>query len=1040
MASAYASFDQGAAALERGDLPSACVAFEAAVAADAAHHEAWHQLGLVHHRCHRFEEAIEAINRAITEGAEHPRVFSNLGTAYHHGGRADEALESYAEAIDRDPDLVSARTNSAVLLTARFDYARAEAHLRRVLEIDPSHGSAWNNLGVLCRDTLRLDAAIAAFREALSVDPDDTLAHSNLLLTLNYLEGLSAEEIFEAHAAYGARVGSGNRMPTPGWRDGEPLRVGYVSGDLRRHSVAFFIEPVLAAHDRSRFHVTCYSNNSSSDAITARLQALSDRWRDITHADDTQVREMIVEDGIDILVDLSGHSSRNRLPLFAGRAAPVQATWLGYPNTTGLAAMDHRITDAIADPDGAEDHHTEALVRLDGGFHCYQPVDGGPDVAALPSLGGAPFTFGSFNNLLKVTDEVLRAWATILRATPGSRLLLKAYQLQGEGAREHVRAVLGSAGISEDRLLLEGWAQGFGDHLRHYHRVDLALDPFPYNGTTTTLEALWMGVPTVTLAGDRHAGRVGASLMTHVGLSAFVAESLERYVALAGFLASDTTRLASLRSGLRGALRGSGLCDGPRFTAELERAYDTMVGRPGAAPRTTHTLVDGAKVVTPSGHHLLTPYVLAEQGDWFEDEIRFLRRWAQPGATVLDIGANYGTFALSLAKAVGEGGRVVAVEPTPDTADCLRASIAENGFSHLELVEAALSDTAGTLHLRLEADSELNALADGPSDDGRSVEVQSLTLDGMMEARGWPDLDFVKLDAEGAEILILQGGEQTLRRSSPLVLFEIKHAETLNLKLADAFTSRGFELYILVPGLQVLAPFDPDLPLDAFQLNLFACRPDRAEKLVSRGLLVRAAEEVTDPGPAGALACALGTLPYALAFASHWQAAGRRPGAVDYLEGLEHYAVAREESAATAPQRLARLDAAITSCTRALGLSATAARRHTLSRLLRERGSRLASVELLASLISDVTAGTIELDEPFFVAEPEFETMAPGDDLGGWCLAAAVTARIRGAAFSGYFARESAKPALETLARLGFLSPSMARRLKLLSGSPEAAS
>jgi FkbM family methyltransferase len=467
-----------------------------------------------------------------------------------------------------------------------------------------------------------------------------------------------------------------------------------------------------------------------------------------------------------------------------------------------------------------------------------------------------------------------------------------------------------------------------------------------------------------------------------------------------------------------------------------------MVGRPLIAPRTIHTLVDGAKVVTPSGQHLLTPYVLAEQGDWFEDEIRFLRRWAEPGATVLDIGANYGTFALSLAKAVGEGGRVVAVEPTPDVADCLRASITENGLSNLELVEAALSDTAGVLHLRLEADSELNALADGPSDDGRTVEVQSLTLDGLMEARGWPEVDCVKLDAEGAEILILQGGEETLRRSSPLVLFEIKHGETLNLELADAFTSRGFELYILVPGLQVLAPYDPDEPLDAFQLNLFACRPDRAETLAARDLLVRTAEDVTGSGPDGALALALGALPYASAFASHWQGAGRRPGAADYLEALEHYAVAREDAAVPAPQRLARLDAAIAAGTRAVAHSATAARRHTLARMLRERGSRLASVELLAALIGDVTAGSIDLDEPFFVAEPEFESMAPGEDLGGWCLAAAVTARISGAAFSSYFARASAQPALATLARLGFLSPSMARRLKLLGDasalSPQA--
>ena len=350
--------------------------------------------------------------------------------------------------------------------------------------------------------------------------------------------------------------------------------------------------------------------------------------------------------------------------------------------------------------------------------------------------------------------------------------------------------------------------------------------------------------------------------------------------------------------------------------------------------RVTHTLVDGTQVVTPPGHHLLTPFVLAEQGDWFEDEIRFLRCWAQPGARVLDIGANYGTFALSLATAVGPEGSVIAVEPTPATASCLRDSIAANGFAHLELVEAALSDREGMLHLRLEADSELNALADEPGDEGQTVQVPSSTIDALMASRGWPDLDFIKLDAEGAELRIVAGGEQTLRTCSPLVLFEIEHAGTSNLGLPEAFTALGYELYLLVPGLQILAPYDATQTLDAFQLNLFACKGDQAATLEQRGLLARTGEDLSATGPE-ALQAWLAARPYCLEFAPYWQGAGRRQGAEKYLEALEAYAMAHQPGELSPAQRLAALDAAIAAATQAVSASPTAGRRHTLARMLR---------------------------------------------------------------------------------------------------------
>ncbi|MBD89012.1 MAG: hypothetical protein CL940_01585, partial [Deltaproteobacteria bacterium] len=435
----------------------------------------------------------------------------------------------------------------------------------------------------------------------------------------------------------------------------------------------------------------------------------------------------------------------------------------------------------------------------------------------------------------------------------------------------------------------------------------------------------------------------------------------------------------------------------------------------------------------PAGHHLLTPFVLAEQQDWFEDEIRYLRRWAASGATVVDVGANYGTFSLSLAKAVGPEGRVLAVEPTPDTADCLRQSIDANEASNLELIEVALADEEGVLHLRLESDSELNALTDGPSPDGSTVEVQSRTLDSVMEERGWPAVDFLKLDAEGAEIRILEGAEETLRRSSPLVLFEIKHGATLNTGLAGAFTGRGFDLFVLVPGLNVLEPYELSQELDAFQLNLFACRAETAVGLEERGLLLREPTPLKGEVSKELLTGWLGRCAYTAHLAPRWRGAGGRKGAAEYLSALEHYSAAHHDKSLSASQRLAALDRAIELTERSIELSSTSARMHSLARMLRDRGARFASVELLVRLVKEISSGTVELDEPFFPADPEFDAISPGTEPGLWCLAAAVTARIRSATFSSYFARDTTRPALESMGRMGFLSPSFRRRLELLS-------
>jgi predicted O-linked N-acetylglucosamine transferase (SPINDLY family) len=338
--------------------------------------------------------------------------------------------------------------------------------------------------------------------------------------------------------------------------------------------INYFFEAPLFHHRRDAFEITLYSTTVHMDSVTDRLRKRACRWRDVRFASDEQVARMVQRDGIDILVDLSGHTSMARPGLFALKPAPVQVTWLGYPNTTGLAAIDYRITDACADPPGSTERwHTEELVRLPHGFLCYRPRRSAPQVAEAPCLRTGTVTFGSCSKPLKWNCDVIRTWAAILRRVSGSRLLLH-HSTEGGGAARVSEAFL-ALGVTPDRIEFTPGLD-WRDHFQWFHRVDLALDPFPYNGTTASCETLWMGVPMIVLAGRSHVSRVGTSLLTRIGLERLIARSPEEYVDLAVRLAADCAGLAGLRAGMRERMRRSPLLDGPGFTSDLEDAYLAM--------------------------------------------------------------------------------------------------------------------------------------------------------------------------------------------------------------------------------------------------------------------------------------------------------------------------------------------------------------------------------------------------------------------------------------------------------------------------------
>jgi predicted O-linked N-acetylglucosamine transferase (SPINDLY family) len=351
------------------------------------------------------------------------------------------------------------------------------------------------------------------------------------------------------------------------------LRIGYVSPDLCAHVVSRFIAPVLARHDRDAFEVYCYAEVAAPDEITTMLRGYANGWRDTVGEPDEHLAEAIRQDGIDILVDLAGHSASNRLLVFARKPAPVQITYLGYAATTGMTAMDYRLTDALADPPGmTEQFHSERLIRLPKCAWCYNKLADGPGVSELPASKAGHVTFCSFNNFAKVNEPLLRLWGRILQSVPGSRLLIKANALDSPSTQQRVRDWASGAGIDQNRLDLCGWLS-LAEHYARYGQVDIALDTFPYHGTTMTCEALWMGVPVVTLAGGSHLSRVGVSLLTNVGLPELVAESADDYVRIAADLGGDLSRLRGMRATLRKRMEDSPLLDAAGFTKNLEAAY-----------------------------------------------------------------------------------------------------------------------------------------------------------------------------------------------------------------------------------------------------------------------------------------------------------------------------------------------------------------------------------------------------------------------------------------------------------------------------------
>jgi predicted O-linked N-acetylglucosamine transferase (SPINDLY family) len=594
-----------------------------------------HLSGLVAYQQGRLPEAIELLGRAHKLAPRDHVCEMRYALALLANGTMIEAEGHFRHAVQVKPDFVEGWENLAYCLKLQDRVADAITCHEQVTALQPRYASGWYNYGLTlslygryaealaCHERAiaaepkyalayfgraqalhqahRMAEAVAAYDRFLELEPAHLEARSYRLFALHSLDGVSREQLFADHVAYGRLAPKAGTAPLPNRPDpARRLRLAFLSPDLRIHSVAFFLEPLLAHLDREGFELYLYHDHFREDAVSARLKSLAVVWRNFVGQPAATVEATIRADAPDILVDLAGHTGMtSRLPLFAKRLAPVQVTYLGYPNTTGVPAMDYRFTDGIADPAGdAEAFATEQLVRFAPTAWSYAPPADAPVVAPLPALAKGRVTFGCFNTPAKITDQVLALWARILQGVPGSRLCLKGAGFGEAAVRAHYVTKLGELGVAPEALVFLERTADTKSHLACYAGIDLALDTMPYNGTTTTCEAMWMGVPVVTLAGDRHMARVGASLLHAVGHPELIAADADDYVARAIRLASDPAQLAVLRAGLRGDLQRSPLLDhagqAARFGAALRGCWQNWCAtRPAAenGPRAVRDLV-----------------------------------------------------------------------------------------------------------------------------------------------------------------------------------------------------------------------------------------------------------------------------------------------------------------------------------------------------------------------------------------------------------------------------------------------------------------
>jgi predicted O-linked N-acetylglucosamine transferase (SPINDLY family) len=598
---------------KQNQLAEATVCYQQALALDPKDYEAYFKLGNLFDKQEQFAEAVACFQRALELYPESVETLINLGNGLMKQGKLMEAIAHYQQALNLAPQSVEAYANLGVALSTQGQLHEAVVCYQKALALNPNSAKIYNNLGNTLNRLDQLTDAVASFQRALELDPLLADAHYNLgnalrsqgrlteaitcyqraltlnpsamtqsalVLTLNCAVDYDGATIFAEHQKfdehYAKPLASSMTLPGNERSSGRRLKIGYVSPDFRKHSVAYFMAPILAHHNHDQFEIFCYYHDTKIDDMTRRFQQYADHFLPCAELSDEELAARIRTDQIDILIDLAGHTPKHRLLVFARKPAPLQVTYLGYPNTTGLTAIDYRLTDKYVDNQEInEKFNSELPIKLPASFFCYQPYDDTPVVNNLPALDQGYVTFSSFNNYVKVNPPLFELWAEILQALPTAKLVIQTKELQDTGTRQAFQAQMAHWGIAAERLIITPFAPP-PEYLKTYHQVDIALDSYPFNGGTTTCEALWMGIPVVTLVGTRQVSRLGLSILSTLGLTELIASSPQEYINICLKLANDLDYLKNLRATMRHRMQTSPLMDASSFTHHLEVIYRQM--------------------------------------------------------------------------------------------------------------------------------------------------------------------------------------------------------------------------------------------------------------------------------------------------------------------------------------------------------------------------------------------------------------------------------------------------------------------------------
>jgi len=571
----------GVLAYQKKDYALASTLIKKAIKMNNSVFDFHNHLGHVFKDQGKFSEASDCYSQASRLNPNVAEVHYNLGISLDKQGKLDEAVTCYKQALGLNPNYANVYNSLGILFRKQTKIDDAIACYQKSVRLNPNFVEAFNNLGNLYRDRGLINESIKYYKKALEICPNYIASHSNLLYTLTYSTDYDKIAIFKEHQKFNEQhvlplahlIKPHNNKRNPHKR----LKIGYISADFRQHPVAYFIEPILTHHNHEKFEIYCYYNHPQIDEITEHLQQFVDKWVHCVGLSDESLAEKIRQDGIDILIDLSGHTAGNRLLVFARKPAPVQVTYLGYPNTTGLTVIDYHIIDKYIDLENvAEKFNSEQLIKMSYSYHCYNPIDKNMiNINELPAIQNNYITFGSLNNFTKLNTKTIKLWSIILNRINDSKIIIKTKSLADVETRKFLKNQFEKCRINSTRLILEDSTPAPA-YLKTYHRIDIALDTYPYNGGTTTYETLWMSVPVVTLVGETQASRMGLSILSTLGLDKLIAYTPDEYVEICVELASNLDYLKELRQKMRERMLSSPLMNGKIFTHELEEHYRMM--------------------------------------------------------------------------------------------------------------------------------------------------------------------------------------------------------------------------------------------------------------------------------------------------------------------------------------------------------------------------------------------------------------------------------------------------------------------------------